>query len=204
MQTASPTEGIDTEDGFDPAEVFGDLAGNLSPTRSSGNGSSARSSGKSAHPDLEARSQKTAAAVGQMRDRLLAMGILNKDKPVSRSVPDQAPSSPVRNISARSLKLAAATNEHLSSSFNGALVDEAQLMPPAPPFSAEENSKKTAAAVNLMRNNLYEMGLIDRNDADGNGGDGDTDSTVSVGQGDDDEFNVALVHKTKQASQLLM
>jgi hypothetical protein len=181
---ASEELGEGEEDGaFDvAAEVFGDLAGNLSPARSLGSGAreslSSRSGGGKGHPDLEGRSQKTAAAVDQMRDRLHAMGILQSAVgsgpsasagagPVAASsgdLPDPPPASPVRNINARSTK-PAAVSPALTQSEEGVGGDEEV----PPPYSAssggdradsEQQRQKTAAAVDEMRDSLSRMGIL--------------------------------------------
>lgn len=203
------------EDGFDAADVFGDLAGNLSPTRGSGNGAASRSGGKYG-PDLEVRSQKTAAAVDQMRDRLHAMGILQAAGPqisaavaTSSDLPDSV-SSPVRNVDVRALKRAAEANQLKDTSLDDAPV----IFPPPPPYIAtanagEENKRRTAAAVDSMRENLRDMGLLheDKMDASGEADDDATESTESGGEEDNDEFDeetqTELAEKAKHCNKLL-
>lgn len=204
---AAEVDIAETEDGFDAADVFGDLAGNLSPVRSAAKGSSG-GGGKPAHPDLEARSQKTAAAVDQMRDRLLAMGILQGAEPAPASpaptASQEEAGAVVRNVNARSLKLAAATNIRARHSGEGAPAEEPHFMPPPPPYAgdADANALKTAAAVDSMRESLRDMGLLGPDGGDDN----DTESTASggeVGQEIDGDVQAALADKTKEASNLL-
>lgn len=193
------------DDGFEVADVFGELAGNLSPARNSGQLVSDRASDdKIGRRDLDARSQKTAAAVGQMRDRLLAMGILQ----VASTDPIDAPPSPVRNINARSLKLAIASNTHAEHA-HGVESDDTVLMPPPPPYEAgvrEENKRRTAEAVDRMRDNLRGMGYLDKQDDK----DDETESTVSATDqqngldGLDEDVIAALADKTQHCSSLLL
>jgi len=202
---AAEIDVVETEDGFDSADVFGDLAGNLSPAHSMGKGPSGGAGAKPGHPDLEARSQKTAAAVDQMRDRLLAMGILHGKESVSAPVPpQQEPGSPVRNVNARSLKLAAASNVCARVSEEGVPAEEAHFMPPPPPYAGDtdDNAAKTAAAVDSMRESLTDMGFIRQS----GGGNSDTESTESggdTGHDVDEDVQAALADKTKEASNLL-
>ena len=187
---------LETDESYDDANIFGDLRENLSPARKSTKPSPRREKG---HPDLEARSQKTAAAVSQMRDRLAAMGILQEPGvEIDTLEKMDPPGSPVRNINAKSLKMAAASNAHAKQSEGNRTGHDSE--PPPPYITAEENVEKTGEAIDRMRENLRDMGILIEDN-----GDNETESTVSVDKTEDidDATKVLLEEKAKNCSKLL-